>query len=196
MIRNYSTEMDGKRFCGHNNSTKMNHTVEMSKIIQSETTLSGMRCKPTIELLQKVVDTFMPQQNLAESFDIYLNRINEQKVIEGIICIFPEIELIYFPSKLSSILGTKDKKFHMSKKQNSTNNNTVEKITLETCILILRQFLRAHEYIVKTKSLKRKDTIMRIMTVIPPSHMICSRHDTDSNIIISDSDSDSSEYDD
>lgn len=146
----------------------------------NETNKSGMRYKPSLELLQSVVDAFMPQQKITESFDIYLNRINEEKVVERITSIFPEIELIYFPSKLNSILCTKNKKHRQSRR-------TV-RFTLETCVLILRQFLRSHEYIVKTKSLKRKDTVNRIMTIIPPSHMIPTE-----NIILTNPDEDVSD---
>lgn len=152
-----------------------------NKMSSEENKFSGMRHIPSIDLLQKVVDTFMPQQKLTESFDIYLNRINEDKVIEGISSLFPEIELIYFPSKINSILGTKNKKSHKSSVKDKT-------FTFETCILILRQFLRSHEYIVKTKSLKRKDTVNRIMTIIPPPHMI--PDDPIANMVVTYSDSD------
>jgi hypothetical protein len=156
----------------------------------SSNTHSGMRYKPTLELLQKVVDIFMPQQKLSESFDIYLNRINEARVIEGITFIFPEIELIYFPSKINIMLGTKNKKSYKPSGRTSPSKDSISSVifTFETCILILRQFLRSHEYIVKTKSLKRKDTVNRIMTIIPPSHMIPTE-----NIILTNSDEDMSD---
>ena len=78
------------------------------------------------------------------------------------------------------MLGAKNKKYKKSL--------CSVKFTLETCILILRQFLRSHEYVVKTKSLKRKDTVNRIMTIIPPPHMIPTV-----NIVLTNSDQDSPE---
>ena len=158
-----------------------------------------MRYKPSLDLLQKVIDVFMPRQKLSESFDIYLNRITEDKVIQGITSIFPEIELIYFPSKINSILGTKNKKSYrpsgrISPVKDGGMTSTV--FTFETCILILRQFLRSHEYIVKTKSLKRKDTVNRIMTIIPPPHMIpCNKETEDENTVLTNSNTDDDDDD-
>lgn len=166
----------------------------------SSNTLSGMRYKPSLDLLQKVVNAFMPQQKLTESFDIYLNRISEDKVIEGITGIFPEIELIYFPSKLNSILGTKNKKTYKPSGRISPVKDgvgvSISGFTFETCILILRQFLRSHEYIVKTKSLKRKETVNRIMSIIPPSHMIPFKDDSTSNKVLTHSDTENDADDD
>jgi hypothetical protein len=146
--------------------------------------ISGMRYLPSVELLQKVVDAFMPQQKLTESFDIYLNRINEEKVIKDITSIFPEIELIYYPSKINSILKINRK----AKKCSVSSEDTTIVFTFETCVLILRQFLRSRDFIVKTKSLKRKDTVNRIMSIIPP---LCRTFSESSNTILTHSDGES-----
>lgn len=130
-----------------------------------EEILSGMRHKPSLELLQKVVDIFLPKQKISESFDIYLNRINKQKVIEDLMAIFPEIELIYYPSKLYTMLHKKEE-------------SSAIIFNFETSIQILRQFLRANNYIVKTKTIKRKDTIHRIMSVFPPENIIINKEGT------------------
>jgi len=124
--------------------------------------ISGMRHLPNVELLQRVVDAFMPHQKLTESFDIFLNRINEEKTIKDITSIFPEIELIYYPSKINS----------MFKIARNTPENTQIIITFENCVLILRQFLRSYGFIIKTKSVKRKDYVNRIMSIIPPSNLL------------------------
>jgi hypothetical protein len=145
--------------------------------------ISGMRYLPSVELLQKVVDAFMPQQKITESFDIYLNRINEEKVIKHITSIFPEIELIYYPSKINSIL-----KINRKAKKCPISEDTTIVFTFETCVLILRQFLRSRDFIVKTKSLKRKDTVNRIMSIIPP---LCRTFSESSNTILTHSDGES-----
>jgi len=153
----------------------------------SSQNLSGMRYKPSLELLQKVVDIFLPKQKITESFDIYLNRINSEKVIDEMMLIFPEIEMIYFPSKLHTMICVENKKSFKSPNLKQSLDDGSVVFNFETTILILRQFLRAHNYIVKTKTIKRKDTINRILSVMPPEHIVIAYHQ---NIIHTHSDID------
>lgn len=118
--------------------------------------MTDLRMLPTKEFLYELVSVFINQPDIHQAQEIYIHSRPESDLISGMVSLYPKLKTYYYPSVLVP-LTTRD----------HSGNIT---FTLDTCVQILRQMLRAYGYKVKTHTNRRRTMPGKVMVIIPPSN--------------------------
>lgn len=116
--------------------------------------MSGFRITPDISVLNRIANIFMKDIDLDHIQEIYVSRTRETEIISAMTDLYPELQIYYYPSKLYGLM--------------EVHPETGEPhITMNTCIRILRQMMRATERKVVTKKNTRGDYTETIIIIYP-----------------------------
>lgn len=121
---------------------------------------SGFRVNPEEEFIIKIIEIFIKKPDMEHIQEIYINQLNHNSIISSMEMLYPELQIYYFPSKLSSIFVKKDDKDEPS-------------INIQSCIRILRQVLRNDGYMVNTKSIVKKGYKDTVIIIYPKYMNMC-----------------------
>jgi hypothetical protein len=118
---------------------------------------SGIRMVPSLGFIKYLIELFLPHQDINRVFDIFLDTINQQFIIEKFTTLLPDLNLIYYPSKLKKVI------------QDSNTNSSSYDLNFNTCLLIFKQLLKSQGYVIRIKSTHTMKKEARVMTIIPPA---------------------------
>jgi len=116
--------------------------------------MSGFRITPDISVLNRVVNVFMKGIDLDHVQEIHVSRPRETEIVSAMTDLYPELQIYYYPSKLYGLM--------------EVHPETGEPhITMNTCIRILRQTMRATGRKVITKKITKGDYTETIIIIYP-----------------------------
>jgi len=122
---------------------------------------SGIRMVPSKEFIKYLIELFLPYQDINHVFDIFLDTINQQFISEKFTNLLPDLNLIYYPSKLKKII--KDSYLSIGE------SNSSYELNFNSCLLIFKQLLKSQGYIIRIKSTHTIKKQARVITIIPPT---------------------------
>lgn len=123
---------------------------------------SGIRMVPSLGFIKYLIELFLPHQDINRVFDIFLDTINQQFIIEKFTTLLPDLNLIYYPSKLKKVIQD-------SNLSNGESNSSCYDLNFNTCLLIFKQLLKSQGYVIRIKSTHTMKKEARVMTIIPPA---------------------------
>jgi hypothetical protein len=111
--------------------------------------MSGIRLSPDREFIEQMVSFFYPDPDLHHILEIHISRVNEMNIVNNFMELYPELELYYYPSKLQSMCNDGE-------------------LSFSSCVNILKQMLRNHNFRVLTKTVKKRSSKEKVLIIHPP----------------------------